>query len=209
MGDTTRPGRNSSVRYCTCLLAFAISAVPRSVFAAEPAPSAAKATPSAATSSPVGAASTPSLYDIVGDLGRNDTLRRRIATVLQETSDWKPLADQLQDPALASELQALEASGDTLSRARYMELVDADTRLRERVRAANDATAALGRFTRKVEQELENLGREAARWPERATAGARVGGSRGNSTQDRRGRTRTRGGGGAIARTSRPAGGRL
>ena len=88
--------------------------------------------------------------------------------LLQETSDWKPLADQLQDPALASELQALEASGDTLSRARYMELVDADTRLRERVRAANDATAALGRFTRKVEQELENLGREAARWPERA-----------------------------------------
>ena len=166
MGDTTRSGRQSSIRFRALPLAFAI--VPHLAFAAEPAPSTSKAIPPPATSSPVSATSAPSLYDIVGDLGRNDALRRRIATALQETSDWKPLADQLQDPALASELTALEASGDTLSRARYMELIDADTRLRERVRAANDATASLGRFTRKVEQELENLEREAARWPERA-----------------------------------------
>ena len=149
------------------------------------------------------------MYDIVGDLGRNDTLRRRIATALQDTSDWKPLADQLQDPALASELTALEASGDTLSRARYMELVDADTRLRERVRAANDATAALGRFTRKVEQELENLGREAARWPERAKQAREL-----EAPAEIQRRTDAAGRElaavrGAIARTSRPTRGRL
>ena len=109
MSGTAPPGRKSSIPYRACLLAFAIALVPRSVLAAEPTPSVAKAT-SNATSSPVGATSAPSLYDIVGDLGRNDTLRRRIATALQDTSGWRPLADQLQDPALTSELQALEAS---------------------------------------------------------------------------------------------------
>ena len=128
---------------------------------------------------------------------------------MQETSDWKPLADQLKDPALASELTALEASGDTLSRARYMELVDADTRLRERVRAANDATAALGRFTRKVEQELENLGREAARWPERAKQAREL-----EAPAEIQRRTDAAGRElaamrGAIARTSRPTRGCL
>ncbi len=158
-----------SILFCASLLAFAIACVSCSVLAAEPAPSsAAKTAPNSTASAPVGAASTQTLYDVVVELGRNETLRRRVAATLRDTSDWKPLAEQLQDPALAADLRALEAGSDTLSRARYMELVDEDTRLRERVRAANAATATLGRFTGKVEQDLENLGHEAARWPERA-----------------------------------------
>ena len=73
----------------------------------------------------------------------------------------------LEDPTLVADLNVMEAGRDTLTRARYMELVDADTRIRERVQAVNDATAALGRFAQKVESDLEQLEREVARWPER------------------------------------------
>ena len=48
-----------------------------------------------------------------------------------------------------------------------MELVDADTRIRERIRAVNSAAAALGSLSQKVEGDLERLDREAARWPHR------------------------------------------
>ncbi len=92
---------------------------------------------------------------------------RQIAATLRDTAGWKALADRLEDPALAAELRASEEGRDILSRARYMELVDADTRIRERVRAVNDATAALGRLTRRIEGDLERLDREAARWPDR------------------------------------------
>ena len=88
--------------------------------------------------------------------------------MLRDTATWKALSDRLDDPTLASQLKALEQGRDTLSRARYIELVDADTRIRERVRALNEATDALGRLTRNVEGELERLDRAVARGPERA-----------------------------------------
>ena len=93
---------------------------------------------------------------------------RKVAATLHESADWKALADKLDDPTLASELQFLEAGSDKLTRARYMELVDADTRLRERVREVTDATGELGRVVQKIEAELDHLGSEAARWPQRA-----------------------------------------
>jgi small-conductance mechanosensitive channel len=138
-----------------------------SSLAAEAAPTAG---PRAAAAPP--AAEAPStLYDVVVDLGREDALRRRIAAMLRDTAGWKSLSDRLDDPALASELNSLEHGRDTLSRARYMELVDADTRIRERVRALNEATEALGKLTRTVEGELERLDRAVARGPERARLG--------------------------------------
>jgi small-conductance mechanosensitive channel len=150
------------------LLALTIASVSHSLLAAEPPPGASQPTPNTTTSPSAGAAAASTLYDVVVDLGRNEAMRREIASTLRETSDWKTLADRLEDPALASDLKALEEGRDTLSRARYMELVDADTRIRERARMVNAATAALGGLTRKVEGDLERLDREAARWPVRA-----------------------------------------
>ncbi len=93
---------------------------------------------------------------------------RQVAATLHDSADWKELADKLADPTFAAELQVLEASSDKLTRARYMELVDADTQLRERVREVTDATAAIGSLARKIERDIEHLGSEAARWPQRA-----------------------------------------
>jgi small-conductance mechanosensitive channel len=149
-------------------LLLALACVPHSLQAAEPAPGAAPLTPNAAGSAPAGAPANPTLHDIVADLGRTSAMLRQIAVTLRDTADWQTKADRLNDPVLASELKALEEGRDTLSRARYMELIDADTRVRERVRAANDATEALGNLARKLEEDLERLDREAARWPERA-----------------------------------------
>ena len=149
------------------LLAFVLACMARSLQAAEPAPGVAPSTPTAAGSTPAGAPATPSLHDIVADLGRTSAMLRQVAATLRDTADWNVLASRLEDPAVTSSLHALEAGRDTLSRARYMELIDAETRIRERVRAVNDATAALGNLTRKVEEDLELLDREAAHWPER------------------------------------------
>ncbi len=113
-------------------------------------------------------AAPSTLYDVVVDLGRDEALRQRIATMLRDSASWKAFSERIDDPALASELKALEQGRDTLSRARYIELVDADTRIRERVRALNEATDALGRLTKAVEAELERLDRAVARGPERA-----------------------------------------
>ena len=147
------------------LLALALACVPHPLQAAEPAPGAGPSTPTAAHA---GASVTPTLHDIVADLGRTSAMLRQFATTLRDTADWNVLASHLEDPAVTSFLRALEEGRDTLSRARYMELIDADTRIRERVRAVNDATDELGRLTRKVEEDLAILDREAARWPERA-----------------------------------------
>jgi small-conductance mechanosensitive channel len=149
------------------LLALVIVCASPALLAAVPAPGAAPSTPPTVVAPPAGAASPPTLYDVVGDLGRSSAMHRQIAATLRDTAGWKELADRLEDPALAAELQASEEGRDIFSRARYMELVDADTRIRERVRAVNDATAALGQLTRRIEEDLERLDREVARWPER------------------------------------------
>ena len=50
-----------------------------------------------------------------------------------------------------------------------MELIDADTRIRERVRAVDEATDGTGAaLSGRLKQDLEHLDREAASWPERA-----------------------------------------
>ena len=149
------------------LLTLAIACVPDVVLAAGPAPGAA----AAATAVPVPsapAAAAPTLYDIVVELGRSEAMGRQVAATLRESANWKSLADKLADPTFAAELQVLEASSDKLTRARYMELVDADTQLRERVREVTDATAAIGSLARKIERDIEHLGSEAVRWPQRA-----------------------------------------
>jgi small-conductance mechanosensitive channel len=148
-------------------LLLALACVPPSLQAAGPAPDAAPSTSTAAGSAPASAPATPTLHDIVADLGRTSAMVRQTTATLRDTADWKELASRLEDPAVTSSLQALEQGRDTLSRARYMELIDADTRIRERVRAVNEATDELGRHTRKVEADLEILDREATRWPER------------------------------------------
>ena len=130
------------------LLTLALAAMPHSLRAAGPAPGAAQATPKAAGSAAADAPATPTLHDIVADLGRTSAMLRQTAVTLRDTADWQATADRLNDPVLASELKALEEGRDTLSRARYMELIDADTRVRERVRAADEATDALGRLVR-------------------------------------------------------------
>ena len=150
------------------LLALALVCVPHPLQAAEPAPGAAPTSPKATGSAPADAPAAPTLHDIVADLGRTSAMLRQTAATLRDTAAWNALASRLEDPAVASSLQALEEGRDTLSRARYMELVDADTRIRERVRAVNEATGELGRLTRMAEEHLAILDREAARWPERA-----------------------------------------
>jgi len=150
------------------LLAFTVACGSRALPAAEPVSGAGQAAPSAVPPpSGGGASSVPTLYDVIVDLGHNEAMRREIAATLRDTSSWPVLAQRLQDPTLASDLKALEEGSDTLSRARYMELVDADTRIRERIRAVNSAAAALGSLSQKVEGDLERLDREAARWPHR------------------------------------------
>ena len=146
-------------------LALLIACVTPSLRAAEPAPLVGAHT---TASAPAADALPSTLYDVVVDLGRDEALRQRIAAMLRDSANWKALSDRLDDPALASQLEALEQGSDTLSRARYIELVDADTRIRERVRALNEATDALGRLTKAVEAELERLDRAVARGPERA-----------------------------------------
>jgi len=148
------------------LLVLAIACGLDPVLAAGPVPVAAPAPAAPAAATPP--ASPPTLYDIVVELGRSEAMSRQIAVTLRDSADWKALADQLTDPTLASELQFLEAGSDKLTRARYMELVDADTRLRERVREVTGATADLGHLAQKIEGDLGRLDREAARWPQRA-----------------------------------------
>ncbi len=161
-------GPRARVVLSAALLASAVACGSRSLPAAEAVTGAGTASPNAAAApSAGGAAGTATLHDIIVDLGRNDAMRREIAATLRDTSSWPSLADKLQDPTLASDLKALEEGRDTLSRARYMELIDADTRIRERARAVSAATAALGSLSQKVEEELERLDREVARWPQR------------------------------------------
>jgi small-conductance mechanosensitive channel len=149
------------------LLALALACLSHPLHAAQSAPGAVPSTPTAGAAA-AGASATPTLHDVVADLGRTRAMLRQLEATLRDTADWKVLASRLEDPALSSSLRALEEGRDTLSRARYMELIDVDTRIRERVRAVNEATDELGRLTRKVEENLAILDREAARWPERA-----------------------------------------
>ena len=116
---------------------------------------------------PAPKASASPLYDVIVDLGRNEATRQEVHATLRTTAEWNALAGTLQDPTLAADLRVMEGERDTYTRARYMELVDADTRIRERMQSVNDATAALGRFAQKVESDLDRLEREVARWPDR------------------------------------------
>ena len=162
-------------------LALALACLPHSLQAAEPAPGAGPSTPTATGSAPAGASAAPTLHDIVADLGRTSAMLRQTAVTLRDTADWQAMADRLNDPALASELKALEEGRDTLSRARYMELIDADTRIRERVRAVDEATDELGRLTRKVEEDLEHPRSRGGALAGAGEAGARARGAGGNS----------------------------
>jgi potassium efflux system protein len=125
------------------------------------------AAPVAAPAPPTPSASASPLYDVIVDLGRNEATRQQVLATLRGTAAWKALAGALEDPTLAADLQVMEEERDTMTRARYMELVDADTRIRERMQAVSDATTALGQYAQKVENDLEQLEREVARWPER------------------------------------------
>jgi potassium-dependent mechanosensitive channel len=128
------------------------------------------AAPEATTSPPAGAspaAPVITLYDIVGELGRTDTMRREIAATLRETSALDALAATLDDPILPPDLVALEESPDQTTRARYMELQALDVHIRERGRALDETTAALGRLTEKLVADLDRLDREAGLWPQR------------------------------------------
>jgi potassium efflux system protein len=163
------PARGSCARVVvSAALVASIACGSHSVAAAEAVTGAGQVSAGgAAGPSGSGAAGAAALHDLVVDLGRNDVMRREIAANLRETSNWPALAGKLQDPTLASDLRALEEGRDTLSRAHYMELIDADTRIRERARAVSAATTALGNLTQKVEEDLERLDGEVARWPQR------------------------------------------
>ncbi len=184
------------------LLALALACVPHPLQAAEPAPGAGPSTPTAAHA---GASVTPTLHDIVADLGRTSAMLRQFAATLRDTADWNVLASHLEDPAVTSSLRALEEGRDTLSRARYMELIDADTRIRERVRAVNDATDELGRLTRKVEEDLDDPRSRGGALAGASEAGARARSAGGNSAPGRGGQPRDRGDTGSIAGAPRPA----
>ena len=140
-----------------CLLALTLACIPIPAVAAEP---------TAGASPAAHAAAAPTLFDVVAELGRADAMQRRGEATLRDTAGWKALAAPLDDAELASDLRALEGGRDQLSRARYLELVDADTRLRERVRAVNAATAALGRTAQRLVGHLDQLRAEEARWPQ-------------------------------------------
>lgn len=135
------------------------------VLAADAVPPA--AAPAAGVAAPAAKASTSPLYDVIVDLGRNEATRQEVHATLRNTAEWKAQAGALQDPALAADLRVMESERDAFTRARYMELVDADTRIRERMQSVDDATAALGRFAQRVESDLDRLEREVARWPDR------------------------------------------
>src|SRR6266496_4389606 len=109
-----------------------------------------------------------SLYDIVGELARTDSLRRDIAATLRDTSDVTALTATLDAPSLAPDFQALEGRPDAATRVRYMELQALDVNIRQRERDLNAATAALGRLTQKLVADLDRLDREAVLWPQRA-----------------------------------------
>ena len=134
---------------------------------------AASPAPPTGTSSagPTPAPPAVTLYDIVGELARTDTMQREIAATLRETSDLKALTAPLDAPILPGEFVALEERPDPSTRARYMELQALDVHIRERARAHNMATAELGRLTQKLVADVDRLDREARR-PGMVAAGA-------------------------------------
>ncbi len=108
------------------------------------------------------------LYDIVGELARTDSLRREIAAALRDTSDLAALTAPLDAPALAPDFQALEERHDTATRVRYMELQALDVHIRQRERDVSAAATVLARQTQTLVADLDRLDREAALWPQRA-----------------------------------------
>ncbi len=123
---------------------------------------AAAATASAVPAAPAGDASEPprtpaNLYQVATELVRMDTLHHAVAVTLRETAHWQDMAKVLDQPVIGSSLQALEASRDQLSRTQYVELVDADMRVREQAREVTLSTDLLGRWTQRVEADLQRL----------------------------------------------------
>ncbi len=110
----------------------------------------------------------PTLYDIVGELARTDTLRREIATTLRDASRLAALLAPLDAPVLAPDFQALEERPDAATRVRYMELQALDVHIRQREHGLAAATAELGRLAQKLVADLDRLDRDAALWPQRA-----------------------------------------
>src|SRR6266545_1868355 len=62
------------------------------------------------------------LYDIVGELARTDSLRRDIAATLRDTSNLAALTAPFDAPTLAPDFQALADRPDPATRFRYLEL---------------------------------------------------------------------------------------
>jgi len=147
-------------------LSFALVSIPAAGEGA--APPAASA--GAAATSPAAAPPAVTLYDIVGELGRTDSLRREIAATLRATSRSKleALTEQVDAPILPPEFLALEERPDPSTRVRYMELQALDVSIRDRARALDAATAELGRLTQKLVADVDRLDRESALWPQRA-----------------------------------------
>jgi small-conductance mechanosensitive channel len=108
------------------------------------------------------------LYDIVGELARTDSLKRDIAATLRDTSDVTALTATPDARVLAPEFRALVERTDAVTRVRYLELLALDVHIRQRAHDLNASTAALGRLTQKLVADLDRLDREAAAWPERA-----------------------------------------
>jgi hypothetical protein len=97
------------------------------------------------------------LYDIVGELGRSDSLRREIAATLRETSRSKlaALSELLDAPVLPREFLALEERPDPSTRVRYMELQARRGHSRACAGNSNAATAELGRLTQKLVADVD------------------------------------------------------
>ena len=162
-------GREINRSFCTlwCVLTLAIALALVSIpalgqGAAAPATTPAPAAPAASAPAAV------TLYDIVGELARTDTMRREIAATLRETSSLEPITALLDAPILPAEFLALEQRPDPSTRVRYMELQALDVHIRERAGAHNAATAELGRLTQKLVADVDRLDREVALWPQRA-----------------------------------------
>ena len=156
--------------FCTlwCVLTLSIALV----LAPTPAAGEGGATPAltagASPAAPAAAQPAVTLYDIVGELARTDTMRRDIAATLRATSNLAALTAPLDAPILPPEFLALEERPDPSTRARYMELQALDVHIRERAHALEGLTAELGRLTQKLVADVDRLDREAALWPERA-----------------------------------------
>src|SRR4029453_17138642 len=108
------------------------------------------------------------LYDIVGELARTDSLKRDIAATLRDTSDVTALTATPDARVLAPEFRALVERTDAVTRVRYLELLALDVHIRQRAHDLNASTAALGRLTQKLVADLDRPDRQAAAWPERA-----------------------------------------